>query len=230
MNRQKAKKIIIGLILLALGIAWLGNAVDLWDFSVFFPGWWAALVMICFFVSVIGDGPNVINVLGMLIFGAVVLKSNGMIPDFVNLWLVAFALAVILFGGKLMVSAFRGSRRGSLHNENVSDGNSVPEGNSVSYAFASEILRFSGQTIHSCEYGVSFGSLTLDFSGAVFAEDASLSVSVNFGSAKILLPPGVKVSSQNRGMFASVQNHSEGNVSIPCEFDCTFGSIDVKNG
>ena len=104
MNRQKAKKIIIGLILLALGIAWLGNAVDLWDFSVFFPGWWAALVMICFFVSVIGDGPNVINVLGMLIFGAVVLKSNGMIPDFVNLWLVAFALAVILFGGKCVYS------------------------------------------------------------------------------------------------------------------------------
>ena len=179
MNRQKAKKIIIGLILLALGIAWLGNAVDLWDFSVFFPGWWAALVMICFFVSVIGDGPNVINVLGMLIFGAVVLKSNGMIPDFVNLWLVAFALAVILFGGKLMVSAFRGSRRGSLHNENVSDGNSVPEGNSVSYAFASETLRFSGQTIHSCEYGVSsrgddgVENHARDFHGArVYHDDA----------------------------------------------------------
>ena len=37
MNRQKAKKIVIGLILLALGIAWLGSAVNLWDFNVFFP-------------------------------------------------------------------------------------------------------------------------------------------------------------------------------------------------
>ncbi len=230
MNRQKAKKIIIGLILLALGVAWLGNAVDLWDFSVFFPGWWAALLMICFLVSVVGDGPNVVNVLGMLIFGAVVLKSNGMIPDFVNLWLVAFALAVILFGGKLIFSVIKGNRHVSSFGEAGSDGDPASDGKFVSYTFASEALCFSGKTVHACGYGISFGSLTLDFSGAVFAEDASLAVRANFGEVKVLLPPGIKAESVNSAAFASIKNSSQGNVTVKCQFDCAFGSIEVKNG
>lgn len=230
MDRQKAKKIIIGLILLALGVMWLGNAVNLWDFSIFFPGWWAALLMLCFFVSIVGDGPNVINVLGMLIFGAVVLRSNGMIPDSVNLWLVAFALAVILFGGKLILNAVKGGRRRSSVDETASDENPSADGSFIGYTFVSETLRFPGKTIHKCGYGVSFGSLTLDFTGAVFAEDAELTIRANFGEVKVLLPPGMKAESVNSAAFASVKNHSQGNVSVKCRFDCAFGSIDVGNG
>lgn len=38
MNRQKAKKLIIGIVLLVLGVAWLGDALNFWDFDLFFPG------------------------------------------------------------------------------------------------------------------------------------------------------------------------------------------------
>ena len=229
MNRQKAKKIVIGLILLALGIAWLGSAVNLWDFNVFFPGWWAVLLMVCCLVSVVGDGPNVVNVFGMLIFGAVVLKSNGIIPDSVNLWLIAFALAVIVLGGKLLINAIYGNKKVSSFSQ-TTGGVASAQGNFVSYAFTGETLRFSGQTIHSCGYSVSFGSLTLDFSGAVFAGDAFLSINADFGEVKVILPPGIKAESVNSASFASIRNTSEGNVSVKCKLDCAFGTIVVKNG
>lgn len=232
MSRQKTKKLIIGIVLLVLGVAWLGDAVNFWDFDLFFPGWWAALLMLCFFVSVVSDGPNVGNVFFMLIFGAVVLKKNKIIPDFVDIWLVAFALAVIVFGGKIIVDAFRGSKKGEQPECEFGTvlGEAQSGGNRVNYTFVGETLRFAGQTIHACSYGVSFGSLTLDFSGAVFAEDAYLSVSANFGEAKIILPSGIKADPQNSAAFASIKNQSEGSVSVKCKLDCAFGYINVKNG
>lgn len=232
MNRQKAKKLIIGIVLLVLGVAWLGDALNFWNFDLFFPGWWAALLMLCFFVSVVSDGPNVGNVFFMLVFGAIVLKKNSVIPDFVNIWLVAFALAVIIFGGKILVDAFRGGKR--VGQSESGDGAVFREaqngGDHVSYTFTGETLRFAGQTIHDCSYSVSFGSLTLDFSGAVFAEDAYLSVSANFGEVKILLPAGIKADPQNSAAFASIKNQSEGNAAVKCRLDCSFGCISVTNG
>jgi len=232
MNRQKIKKLIIGLVLLVLGVAWLGDAVNLWNFDLFFPGWWAALLMLCFFVSVVSDGPNVGNVFFMLVFGAVVLKENHIIPEAVNIWLVAFALAVIIFGGKIIVDALRGNKnvKHPEYEEKFVSGSTASGGSHVNYTFAGETLRFAGQTIHDCSYSVSFGSLTLDFSGAYFAEDAYLSVAANFGEAKIILPPGVKADPQNSAAFASIKNQSEGNASVKCKFDCAFGCISVKNG
>jgi|GEM_PF-1215753 hypothetical protein ELI_2635 len=232
MDRQKAKKLIIGIVLLVLGVAWLGDAVNFWDFDLFFPGWWAALLMLCFFVSIVSDGPNVGNVFFMLIFGAIVLKKNNIIPDFVNIWLVAFALAVIIFGGKIIVDAFRGGKKPE-HPQSGGDagfGGAQSTGDHVSYTFTGETLRFAGQTVQHCSYSVSFGSLTLDFSGAVFAEDAYLSVSANFGEVKILLPAGIKADPQNSAAFASIKNQSQGNALVKCRLDCAFGCISVTNG
>ena len=233
MNRQKAKKLIIGIVLLVLGVAWLGDALNFWNFDLFFPGWWAALLMLCFFVSVVSDGPNVGNVFFMLIFGAIVLKENGIIPDFVNIWLVAFALAVIIFGGKIIVDAFRGGKKAEPSESGGNGaifGEAQSTGDHVSYTFTGETLRFAGQTVHHCSYSVSFGSLTLGFSGAGFAEDAYLSVSANFGEVKILLPAGIKAEPQNSAAFASIKNQSEGNAAVKCKFDCSFGYINVTNG
>lgn len=232
MDRKKAKKLIIGIVLLVLGVAWFGDAVNFWNFDLFFPGWWAALLMFCFFVSVVSDGPNVGNVFFMLIFGAIVLKKNNIIPDFVNIWLVAFALAVIIFGGKIIVDVFRGGKK-TEHPQSGGDdgfGETQSTGDHVSYTFAGEILRFAGQTVHHCSYSVSFGSLTLDFSDAVFSEDAYLSVSANFGEVKILLPAGIKADPQNSAAFASIKNQSQGNAVVKCRLDCAFGCISVTNG
>lgn len=109
--------------------------------------------MLCFFVSIVSDGPNVGNVFFMLIFGAIVLKKNDIIPDFVNIWLVAFALAVIIFGGKIIVDAFRGGKKTerpeSGGESSTVFGEAQSTGDHVNYTFTGETLRFAGQTVPS---------------------------------------------------------------------------------
>ena len=234
MNRKKIEKAIIALILLALGVVWFGNAIRIWNVDVFFPGWWAVLLMVCFLISIISDGPNIGNVFFLLFFGVVVLQYTGLISERINLWLVALAFAVVVFGGKLLISAFRGDRQikpsdkatfsGSDSHERTADGT----GN-VSYTFTGETLRFAGQTVYSSSYSVSFGSLTLDFSGAVFAENTVISVSANFGEVKIRMPAGTKAVSENHVSFASVKNDSEGNAEVHFLLDSSFGSISIIN-
>lgn len=107
MKRKKANQIIIGVVLLVIGIIWLGNALNFWHIDVLFRGWWAVLLMLCFLSSIIGDGVNPINVAGLLICGVIILKQNGLIPDSVNLWLLAFAAVLLVYGGKVLARAFR---------------------------------------------------------------------------------------------------------------------------
>ena len=233
MNRRNINRLIIGVMLLALGVIWFGNALDFWDVNVLFPGWWAALLMLCFLFSIIGDGANIGNVCGLLIFGAIVLKHNKLIPARVNIWLVALALVVIVLAGKIIVEAFRGpkSSRAPSVSASVSsqESNSSAAGDRANYLFTGETLRFDGQTVGDVSYGVSFGSLTLDFSRAVFADDSIVSVNVNFGEAKIFLPAGVRAESINGAAFASVRNMSSGEKSIKMKLDCAFGAISVFN-
>ena len=107
MKRKKVNKIIIGAVLLVVGVIWLGNALNFWHVDVLFRGWWAALLMLCFLSSIIGDGVNPINVAGLLLCGAVILKQNGLIPVGVNLWLLAFAAGLLVYGGRILAGAFR---------------------------------------------------------------------------------------------------------------------------
>ena len=50
------KSRIIGLLFLAVGIGYLGGAMDWWDFSIFFPGWWTLFLIIPAVFSFFEDG------------------------------------------------------------------------------------------------------------------------------------------------------------------------------
>ena len=64
---KKASRIIWGILILALGVILFGNAAKLWDVSVFFDGWWAAVVMILALFSIFSDKPNIVNIYFLVI-------------------------------------------------------------------------------------------------------------------------------------------------------------------
>ncbi len=40
--RTYCSRILFGALLLVIGIGYLGAALQLWDFTIFVPGWWTA--------------------------------------------------------------------------------------------------------------------------------------------------------------------------------------------
>lgn len=242
MTRSKIVKIIIGLCLIVLGGLWLFEAFGIIDFhfELFFDGWWAVLCMVIFIISMVSDGPNFGNILCFLIFFVLFLNARDLIPAQIDLWLLLFAVIVLVIGGKLILGAFRKSgtqispQGGSATKEEggakttyaTDDINRIHS----KYLFTGETVRFDGVTVGKLSFEVNFSGVTLDFSRASFTEDSHISVSTNFGETKIILPAGVHAKVTEDAAIASVKNTTVGTAgSVAMKLEVAFGAISVRN-
>ena len=91
------KSRIIGLLFLAVGIGYLGGAMDWWDFSIFFPGWWTLFLIIPAVFSFFEDGFHFGNGC-VFILGVYLLCSAN---DWISIrltWGMLVAIGLILLG------------------------------------------------------------------------------------------------------------------------------------
>ena len=68
MKRRNIGALITGLLLLIIGVGFIGEATHLWNFNLFFPGWWTLFIIIPAFSATVGQGFHTGNV-AWLIFG-----------------------------------------------------------------------------------------------------------------------------------------------------------------
>ena len=239
MTRSKIVKIIIGLLLIILGGLWLFEAFGVFDFEIdlFFDGWWAVLGMVIFVVSMVSDGPNFGNILCFCIFLVLFLNASDLIPDRIDLWLVLFAVIVLVIGGKLVLGAFRKSGTAAVSSsaETSSAHNTTYATDDVNhthskYLFTGETVRFDGVTVGKLSFEVNFSSVTLNFAGAIFTEESCITVDTNFGETKIILPAGIRAGIVEDATFGSVKNTAVGTAGeASMKLNVAFGAINVKN-
>lgn len=238
LTRSKITKIIIGVLLLVLGALWLVEATGIFDFEVnlFFDGWWAVLCMVIFLISIVSDGPNFGNILCFCLFLVLFLDAQDIIPKNFNIWLLLFAVIILFIGGKIIFSAFKKPSTQVTSTSGASYGtkNETHAGDDINrthtkYLFTGELVRFTGVTVGNVSFEVNFSSVTLDFTGAVFTEDSSVSVNNNFGETKIILPQDMKADVMKEVAFGSVKEMTNGTVRVRMKLDCAFGAISVKN-
>lgn len=98
---QKIQNIIYGLCFLIVGIGYLGDAGMLWDFTIFFPGWWTLALIIPSIVHIVSRGFNFGNIIVLCMGIYFLLDANQLIQFEVSFQFVA-AIACILFGGWLV--------------------------------------------------------------------------------------------------------------------------------
>ena len=109
---KKASRIIWGILVLALGVILFGNAAKLWDVTLFFDGWWAALVMLLALFSICTDKPNIVNVYFLLFGGVMLFKEQGIfIAKDTSSWLIALALLIAVAGISIIIRAAFGSKK-----------------------------------------------------------------------------------------------------------------------
>ena len=73
-------KLLWGLVVLAVGVIFTGNVLDLWYIDVFFPGWWTMFMIIPALVLILRDGFNVGSVI-LLVIGVILLFDSWDIFD-----------------------------------------------------------------------------------------------------------------------------------------------------
>jgi len=228
--RKTLSRSIFGLLLIAVGIGYLGNFIGLWEgFDLFFDGWWAIFcIMLPAILSMISDGINRANTIVALI-GLILYLSQIEVFDDISVGKIILCAVVIVIGlGIIFKPAIRPRKKNKAYYVKI-DG--VEEKQHVS--FGSSTFSFDGRPFEGGQYSVSFGELTLDLREASIEHDCELEIGVSFGSLELLLPENVVLVNNTGSFFGGVDVHrkrtSDPNLpKIILNGSCAFGGVEVR--
>ena len=225
--RNKISNIFLGLIFVGLGLAFLGNAFELWDFTIFFDGWWTLFIIIPCAYSMISQGVNVGNLIGLGI-GAILLLSAQDIIEYDTARKVFFPLVIILVGLGIIFKAFKGDKEFQKIN-NAKDG-SLPNANAV---FGGSEPNFTNMEFNGANSSAVFGGVELNLRNAHISEDCVINCNAIFGGIDIFLPPNVKVKIDALPVLGGVSNKyiSSDEPNAPVVYikaTCVCGGVEIK--
>lgn len=229
--RNKISNLIWGLIFIVIGLGIAGDVMNLWNFKLFFPGWWTMFIIIPCFISIIRSGINVGSTTGLII-GIMLLLAQYVKFNF-NYWGLIVPVILIIVGLKIV---FQGMGRNLLPMENKTyiEGQSGYNTNRKEYnaVFASNNIRITDQFIGTSLNAV-FGGISIDLRDAIIDSDVEITATAVFAGIDIYVPRGVQVRVNNIPVFGGVSDKSLQATgpdvhTIYLNSTTMFGGIDIK--
>lgn len=230
--RNKLSNLILGLVFIVLGMGIAGDIIELWEFSMFFPGWWTLFLIIPCLVSIIRKGIGLWNSAGLFI-GAMLLITQYVDIE-IDWWKLIVPAILIVIGLQII---FRGALRknirvnGSAHVEAQPDFSNLNKQN-YSAVFSSNNVKVTDQFVGANLDSV-FGAVVLDLRGALISSDVEITATAVFGGIDIYVPEGINVKVNNVPIFGGVSNKTgykpeQGAYTIYLDSTTMFGGIDIK--
>lgn len=230
--RNKLSNLVWGLVFVFIGVGIAGDIMDLWNFRLFFPGWWTLFIIIPCLVSIIRSGINVGASTGLII-GVMLLVSQYVRFDF-NFWKLIVPAILIIIGLRIM---FQGAFRKTVtvnHSVHVEGTENYHSTNRKEYSaiFASNNVRITDQFTGTSLNAI-FGGVAIDLRDAIISSDVEITATAVFGGIDIYVPSGVQVKVNNVPVFGGVSNKSARNsdpnlYTIYLNSTTMFGGIDIK--
>ncbi len=230
--RNKVSNLIWGLIFIVIGVGIAGNAIDLWDFKLFFPGWWTLFIIVPCLASVIRSGFSTGSTTGLII-GSMLLLSH-YIDLKIDWWDMIVPAILIIIGVRIIFQgAFNKTMKGD-HTVHIDGQGDFRGTNRKEYSaiFAGNKVRITDQFTGTGLNAV-FGGITLDLREAIINGDVEIAATAVFGGIDIYVPSGVRIKVNNIPIFGGVSNKafetSDPNAAtIYLNSTTMFGGIDIK--
>ncbi|CUH93636.1 LiaF transmembrane domain-containing protein [Herbinix luporum] len=230
--RNKLSNLIWGIIFIVVGVGIAGDAMQLWDFTLFFPGWWTLFIIIPCLLSLIQNGFNIGAITGLII-GAMLFASR-YVSFNINYWRLIVPIILISIGLKIIFQeVFKKTIRfdNTVHVEGQENFHNInrKEYNAI---FASNNIKIDDQFMGTSLNAI-FGGIALDLRDAIITCDVEISATAIFGGIDIYLPKGVQVKINNIPVFGGVSNKAVYNgepsdYTIYINSTTMFGGIDIR--
>ena len=226
--RSKFANVLWGIIFITVGIFYAGDTFNLWDFKLFFHGWWTLFIIIPCLISIVENGFSTGNVVGLTIGVLFLLSSQGIINSRIVAKLI-FPAILILIGIKIIFrDSFNKTMKKSI-NMNINREGRL-EYTSI-FGSQKEIYpneQFSGASILTV-----FGGMELNLENAIINEDIVVNSTVIFGGVDIIVPNNVNVKISSVPIFGGAANKARPcmNANAPTIYisaTCIFGGLDSK--
>ncbi len=226
---KKSSGIIWGIILIVAGIAFGLKIFGLFEFDIFFDGWWTLFLIIPGIVGLITRRDIVGNVICLSIGVLLLLACRGII-DFQLLGKLIVPAVIIGIGAKLIYNSIKGKAAEEIIDSARDRGEKLPEGYAT---FSGCNMNFDGEEFLGCELCAAFGGVKCDLRGAVIEKDAAIKVTAVFGGVDIIVPEGINVKVSSTSVFGGVSNKSKpsSDPAAPTLYInglCLFGGCEIK--
>jgi len=223
---KKSNGLWIGLLFIIVGFLYACSALDIMDFTIFFPGWWTLFIIIpCFYGLFKKDEDKTGPIIGLVI-GICFLINAQNISLHIDFWPMILALLCVIIGVKMI---FPEKKRKKDPHINITidneDGDKTVNINGSEFKssysqsthgfvnanaiFGGKDIRVDNEVFTGADINVIFGGVDLNLRNAVITEDVYINVTAIFGGVDIQVPANVRV--------------------ITDDCNVILGSVDVSN-
>ena len=222
--KNKANRILWGVVLIAVGVILGINALDLLDFDPFFKGWWTLFILVPSVIGLLTDKNKWGACIGLL-FGVFFLLCEWDVLAFDLLWKLAAPVAAVLVGLSLLFG-----------NRSKKDAQTAPAPSAnvplCTAVFSGQEVSYNGQPFRGAEAIAVFGGVDLFAANAVITEDCVVKATAIFGGVDLHLPSTVNVVVTSGGLFGGVEDKRklppvEGAPTVHVRASFVFGGVDI---
>lgn len=253
--RSRLSNVLWGLFFILIGIGFAGNTFNLWDFNLFFSGWWTFFIIIPCGISIIQNGFHTGTSIGLAIGLMLLLSRQGFFNMRLVGQLIVPVILVIIGLGIMFANTFPKHTPYGGHfgpnQQDPGDGftkeNYSGSGQSTGYeysthasgnhiytaTFSSQNVNFDNEIFEGATANAYFGATTLHLENAIINENVTINCNSTFGGIEIYLPNYVNVKIQSTPVFGGVTNRRRFTTSAdaPTVFinaTCMFGGVEIK--
>lgn len=249
--RYKIGNILWGIAFILAGVGVAGNIFELWDFNLFFNGWWTLFIIIPCFISIIQNGFNTGNSIGIAIGALLLLSAQNILPRgfswklFFPAILVIIGLSII-FKPKYKAVDYKPGSSGSssasnesstqhqqyTYNSHNSHNWNTSCGTDLLAVFCGNNGSFADREFKGASCTAVFGGVELDLRNAKITHDVTIDATAIFGGVDIFTDNNVQVVYRSVPIFGGVDCRVPArDKNLPTVFVnsvAVFGGIEIK--
>lgn len=228
--------LIWGLVFVAVGIIFGGNALNIWDIDVFFPGWWTLFLIIPGLVSMVRYGFNwgsgILVIVGLiLLFDALDIISSDI------MWKLVFPLILVVIGISILTSFFRSGTKKNIEDEEYTKSKSYKY-DSTQYPRYTAILgggdyKNNTEDLKGVVAEAILGGLEIDLRDAKITEDIVLELTAVLGGIDVYIPDNVRVEIISGvpvlgGFEHKINRDALSGPKVRIKYTAVLGGIEIK--
>ena len=231
---KQLKPIIWGLAIIALGVIFGGNALGLFNFDVFFDGWWTLFIIVPSVISFFTEKEKLMS-LGFIAAGIILLLAAQNVFTYDVAWKAILAVFLIIAGLTLIIKT-------TFHSKNDQEvAAKIKEAEKEDKPLDSQIAIFSGtdrvyndEVFQGAFLTAVFGGVSLNLKKAKFEKDTIIKAFTLFGGVDIVVPSDVKVKLKSGFIFGGFSDDrknatDKGKHTIYIDAAGGFGGITITD-
>lgn len=202
-----------GILLIVVGILFLGRNMDWWDFSIFFDGWWTLFLIVPSIISLIRREGIATSFL-VLVLGILMLLACQEVIEWNTIWKVFVPVIIIVVG----LSILLGNKKVRKSKSNAKE----------YFALFSSVEERIGKIESDFKVTSIFGGVELDLRDVKLDRDLVIDCFTLFGGIDIRLPENVKVEVNGLPIFGGVENkyhNNDAKVTVYINHTTIFGGV-----